>query len=143
MAEGTLDDFVAALLEQKARLIGVLDAEAADRASLVEAVVEAAVTGERPDWAKLGIVQAERVAAATDGGSMGLLGDVLDLLARSGRGLASVTDVERVIEFPSKSRPGEVNVVRIVAGVASCTCPGFSYRGNCTHAREAGKAVAR
>ena len=141
VAEGTLDDFVAALLEQKARLVGVLEAEAAERASLVEAVVNAAVSGERPDWAKLGIVQAERVAAATDGSSMGLLGDVLDLLARSQRGLASVTDVEQVFRFPSKSRPGEVNTVRIVAGVASCTCTGFSYRGNCSHAREAASRV--
>ena len=65
------------------------------------------------------------------------LGDVLDLLARSGRSLASVTALEQVFEFPSKSKPGEVNIVRIVAGVASCSCPGFSYRGNCSHAREA------
>ena len=35
VAENTLDDFVAALLEQKARTIGVLEAEAADRATLV------------------------------------------------------------------------------------------------------------
>ena len=141
VAEGTLDDFVAVLLEQKARLVGVLETEAADRASVVEAVVQAAVTGQRPDWAKLGIVQAERVASAADKGSMGLLGDVLDLLARSGRGLASVTDLEQVFVFPSRSKPGEVNVVRIVAGVASCSCPGFGYRGNCTHAREAAAKV--
>ncbi len=108
VAEGTLDDYVAALLEQKARLVGVLEAEAADRATLVEAVVEAAVSGERPDWGRLGVEQAERVAAAADGGSMGLLGDVLDLLARAGRGLGAIS-AEQVIEVPSRSRPGEVN----------------------------------
>ena len=108
----------------------------------MDAVVNAAVSGERPDWVKLGIVQAERVASASDGGSMGLLGSVLDLLARSERGLASLTPAEQLITFPSRSRPGEVNTVRIVAGVATCTCTGFGYRGNCTHVREAAARVA-
>ena len=43
VAAGTLDDFVAALLEQKAGTIGVLEAEAADRATLVDEVVESAL----------------------------------------------------------------------------------------------------
>ena len=38
VAENTLDDFVAALLEQKARTIGVLEDEAADRATLLDQV---------------------------------------------------------------------------------------------------------
>ena len=41
-AENTLDDFVAALLEQKARTIGVLEEEAAHAATIVDAVVDAA-----------------------------------------------------------------------------------------------------
>ena len=47
-AAETLDDFVAALLEQKAANIGVLEAEAAEQASLVQQVVDAAARGERP-----------------------------------------------------------------------------------------------
>ena len=46
VAENTLDDFVAALLEQKARTIGVLEDEAADRATLLDQVVESAIRGE-------------------------------------------------------------------------------------------------
>ncbi len=104
VAEGTLDDYVAALLEQKARLVGVLEAEAADNATIVDAVVQAAMTGQRPDWTTLGIRQAERVASATDGSSMGLLGDMLDLLARAGRGLSSLEPDERIIEIAPVGR---------------------------------------
>jgi len=123
------------------RLVGVLEAEAADSATIVDAVVAAAVSGERPDWNRLGVEQAERVAPASDGGSMGLLGDVLDLMARAGRGLGAVTE-SQVIEVPSKSHPGEVNIVRISAGVATCTCKGFEYRGDCSHDRQAAKDAA-
>jgi len=72
---------------------------------------------------------------------MGLLGDVLDLLARAGRGLGAIS-AEHVIEVPSRSRPGEVNTVRIVAGVATCFCKGFEYRGDFSHAREAARQAA-
>ena len=48
VAENTLDDFVAALLEQKARAIGVLEGEAADSATLLDQVVESASRGETP-----------------------------------------------------------------------------------------------
>ena len=137
VAEGTLDDYVAALLEQKARTIGVLEAEAADNAGMVEAVVEAALTGERPDWTRTAVRSVERVASASAGSSMGLLGDMLDLMARAGRGLAAVESSEQVIEVPSKSKPGTFNRVRISMGVATCDCPGFSYRGDCSHARGA------
>ncbi len=142
VAEGTLDDFVAVLLEAKARTIGVLEAEAAEQASIVDAVVTAAVSGERPDWAKLGIVAAERAQDVHGTASMGLMDDVLRLIARSSRGVAALTETETVIEVPSRSRPGEVNTVRIAAGVATCSCPGFGYRGSCAHTREAIRRAA-
>jgi SWI/SNF-related matrix-associated actin-dependent regulator of chromatin subfamily A-like protein 1 len=44
-AEGTLDDFVAAQLEQKARTIGALEDEAAHAATVVDQVVDAALHG--------------------------------------------------------------------------------------------------
>ena len=66
---------------------------------------------------------------------------VFDLLARSQRGLASVTDVGQDFSFPSKSRPGDVNKVRILAGIASCTCTMIACRGNCSHPREAASRV--
>jgi hypothetical protein len=72
VAERTLDDFVAALLEQKARTIGVLEDEAADHATLLDQVIESALRGETPR------APAPRRQPGED--SVGLLGDVLDLL---------------------------------------------------------------
>jgi SWI/SNF-related matrix-associated actin-dependent regulator of chromatin subfamily A-like protein 1 len=126
-AAGTLDDFVAALLEAKARAIGVLETEAAYHASLVEEVVQAAVRGERPT---LALRDPARPSAER---SVGLLEDTLDLLARSRRGLSALGPAEQVFEVPSKSRPGEINTVTVVQGSAICTCTGFEYRGNCSH----------
>ena len=48
----------------------MLEAEAADRATIVDAVVAAALSGDRPDWGRIGLEQAERVAAATDAGRL-------------------------------------------------------------------------
>jgi SWI/SNF-related matrix-associated actin-dependent regulator of chromatin subfamily A-like protein 1 len=128
-AEGTLDDFVAALLEAKARNIGVLEAEAAESASLVKQVVEAAARGERP------AVLRRDPARPTPDRSVGLLDETLDLLARARRGLAAQGPSDEVFHVPSKSRPGDFNTVTVANGIARCTCSGFEYRGNCSHAK--------
>ena len=128
-AENTLDDFVAALLEQKARTIGVLEEEAAHAATLVDAVVEAAVHGERP-----AVPAPEREPGQ---GSVGLLRDVLDLFIQATRGLGALDPGERIVEIPSNSDPGTVYRVKLVQGVASCECKGFGYRGTCSHIRAA------
>ena len=140
-AAGTLDDYVAALLEQKARNIGVLETAAAESASLVEQVVDAAVRGERPR-------EPRRARQPCPGGQLtgrsGLLEDTLDLLARMRRGLASVDGPdERVFQVPSKSNPGTFNTVTVVQGVARCSCEGFAYRGNCSHAQRIASRLAR
>ena len=128
-AESTLDDFVAALLEQKARTIGVLEEEAAHAATLVDAVVDAAVRGERP-----AVPAPEREPGQ---GSVGLLGDVLDLFIQASRGLGALDPGERILEIASNSDPGTVYRVKVVQGVASCECKGFGYRGTCSHIRTA------
>jgi SWI/SNF-related matrix-associated actin-dependent regulator of chromatin subfamily A-like protein 1 len=128
-AERTLDDFVAALLEQKARTIGVLEEDAAHAATVVDAVVEAAVRGERPAVPALPREPGQ--------GSVGLLGDVLDLFVQASRGLGELEPTTRVIEIPSKSEPDSVYRVTIDQGVPSCECKGFGYRGTCSHIRAA------
>jgi SWI/SNF-related matrix-associated actin-dependent regulator of chromatin subfamily A-like protein 1 len=132
-ARNTLDDFVAALLEAKARNIGVLETQAAHAATLLSEVIEAAVHGER---AELGGTRTEPVQAST-ARSVGLLEETLDLLARARRGLGSVEgDKQQVFQLASKSRPGAFNTVTVTDGVARCTCEGFQYRGNCSHVRQ-------
>ena len=128
VAENTLDDFVAALLEQKARTIGVLEDEAADRATLLDQVVESALRGETP--------RAPAPRREPGNGSVGLLGDVLDLLALANRGIGAAEPEDRVITVTSNSDPRKKYKVRVSGGVATCTCPGFDYRGNCSHSRK-------
>jgi SWI/SNF-related matrix-associated actin-dependent regulator 1 of chromatin subfamily A len=129
-APGTLDGYVAALLEEKARTIGVLEAEAADRATVLDQVVEGALTGTTP---------AEPPARGTANSTMGLLEETLDLLARTtiASPLADPDAGEQRLTVASRTHPGRFYTVTIAGGVVRCDCPGFSYRGNCTHARQA------
>jgi SWI/SNF-related matrix-associated actin-dependent regulator 1 of chromatin subfamily A len=128
-AARTLDDFVAALLEQKARTIGVLEEEAAHAATLVDEVVDAAVRGERPAIAA--------PPRAPGPGSVGLLGDVLDLFVQASRGLGELEPAARIIEVASNSDPAVSYRVTITDGVPACECKGFGYRGTCSHIRKA------
>jgi hypothetical protein len=40
------------------------------------------------------------------------------------------------------TKPGEFNEVTVLDGVARCTCTGFQYRGNCSHAQQLAAQVA-
>lgn len=128
-APGTLDDFVAALLEAKARNIGVLEDEAARRASVLEDVLHALADGRRP---RLTATEPDLTVSER---SVGLLEQTLDLLARARRGLGAVTSAEQVVRVPSSSRRGQFHTVTVANGIARCSCEGFTYRGNCSHAR--------
>jgi hypothetical protein len=136
LAEGTPDDFVAALLEAKARNIGVLEAEAVEYASLLHEVDHAALRGERPTGAPR---DAAQVAPAR---SVGRLEETLDLLARARRGLAAATEAQQEFRIASKSRPGEYPTLTVTGGIARCDCEGFTYRGNYSHAKEVTRKLA-
>ncbi len=75
--------------------------------------------------------------------SVGLLDETLDLLARARRGLSAQGPAEQTFTFPSKSRPGDINSVTVSNGVARCTCTGFEYRGNCSHAKSVVAQMSR
>ena len=42
----------------------------------------------------------------------------------------------------SSSKPGAFYVLDVDGGDVTCTCPGFEYRGACTHARTLKPALA-
>ena len=138
-APDTLDDFVAALLEAKARNIGILETVAAEHASVLQDAVEAMLRGDRP--AEIG-VRSDPVVPTT-ARSVGLLDEALDLLARARRGLGSVQGEAQTFQVASKSKPGTFNVVTVTNGVPVCECSGFVYRGNCSHSRSIASALAR
>ena len=129
-APDTLDGFVANLLETKAQLVQQVESAAAEQASLIESVVHLAISGD---------IAPEPGAATTEPGrpTMGLLEETLALLEAFAHDTAR--DLQSGVvtkEFTSKSKPGTVYTTTLINGVASCDCPGFTYGGNCRHARE-------
>jgi SWI/SNF-related matrix-associated actin-dependent regulator 1 of chromatin subfamily A len=145
-APDTLDEYVAALLAEKAANIGVLESEVGSGAGLVQAVVDAALSGRRP--AVPGPVATVRAPETRTPGTGspegdgdgdrpgGVLDEVLDLWA-SDRSAAEVYSDDRHVEVRSGSRPDVTYTVTVGGGVITCTCPGFEYRGTCKHARAA------
>jgi SWI/SNF-related matrix-associated actin-dependent regulator 1 of chromatin subfamily A len=128
-APETLDEFVATLLEQKARLVGAVEHEAEERSSMVGALVDAALDG-------VDVFAAGPTTTSTRD-TVGLLEETLQLLAHfSVESADSIQQGVQVHTFPSSSSPGTTYTVEVVNGVAQCTCPGFEYRGNCKHARQ-------
>lgn len=128
----TLDNFVAALLEQKAKNISVLETTAAQTASLVREVVEAALRGESMQPVGVSTQSSQTSTERT----VGLLEETLNLLARAQQGLAAAVPKVQEFQVPSSRNPNEFYTVTITDGAALCTCPGFTYRGNCRHIRE-------
>jgi SNF2 family DNA or RNA helicase len=57
--------------------------------------------------------------------------DLLDALAKALEG-----PEEKEIQIPSSSSPGKFYVLRVMGDDVTCSCPGFKYRGMCSHARQ-------
>ena len=133
-APGTLDEFVADLLEAKAKMVGVIESAAAARSSLVDTVVGLALDGV---GAVDGTSNHSEPATIEARPTMGLLAETLELLEAFGRtDAASAQSGVITRTFTSSSKPGITYVVEMINGVAVCDCPGFTYGGNCKHARE-------
>lgn len=136
---GTLDEYVAALLEQKSALVGAIEETSERRSSLLSDLVSATLDGVDPYRVDRPQVESRR--------TVGLLEETLSLMnAIAPQGLADIQQGVTTRTFPSSSSPGQFYTVEAVNGVGTCDCPGFTYRGNCKHAREtlaAAKAGAR
>jgi SWI/SNF-related matrix-associated actin-dependent regulator 1 of chromatin subfamily A len=129
LADGTLDGYIAQLLEAKLRLVHAVEAEQVPEASILQ---ELQATLQRLGPALL----QETKAARTDGADATRLAAIGEMVGA----LAHDTPIAETgtWEFPSSSDPKRVYRVAFGrAGHLQCTCPGFEYRGECRHVREA------
>lgn len=86
----------------------------------------------------LRVEQANVGAVAGQPGDPQLMEQALALLAQALSGPRS----ERY-RVTSNSRPGTFYDLEVVQGDVMCACPGFEYRGACSHARKLKDAIAR
>ena len=136
-AEGSLDAYVAKLLEAKMRLIAAVEAEEVPNTSIL-AEIEASLRSLAP-----ALMEEVRLARA----SVSVATSSVEHLAVSQPRLAApATPIEAtgVWEFTSErdtSKTYRVTYGR--AGHLECSCKGFEFRGNCKHVREVrGKQAA-
>jgi hypothetical protein len=128
-AHGTLDVFIAELLEAKLRLISTIESEEAPNASVLDELY-ARLRSLGP-----ALLQESKALQAT-----GEARDRLEALAKSGGGPQAVDAPllsAGVHEFRSSRDPSKAYRVTFgSAGHLECTCEGFRWRGNCKHVRE-------
>jgi SWI/SNF-related matrix-associated actin-dependent regulator 1 of chromatin subfamily A len=128
-ADGTLDTYIATLLERKMALIAAVEAEEVPDQSIL-AEIQDGLRQLAP-----ALMEEARAARAT--------GDAaarIDALAKATpRPRAEETPVLETgsWEFTSSRDPSASYLVKFGrAGHLECSCPGFTYRGNCKHTRE-------
>ena len=134
IVDGTLDGFMAELLETKIRLIQAIEAELPDGSILKELEAKLRAMGpallQESLLARAGADAAQRLAAVSDAAA-----------AAAHPADAPVMDAG-VHEFRSSRDPSKVYQVTFGrAGQLECTCEGFRWRGGCKHVQEVRKTV--
>lgn len=131
MADGTLDGYIAQLLETKLKLAQVVVSDALPEPSVIrdlQAMLQ-----------KLGPALIQEVRAGKAQGATAArieaIGELITELPQDSPLLESGS-----WEFPSSSNPKKTYTITFGrAGHLQCTCPGFEYRGECKHVREVRK----
>ena len=107
-----------------------VEAASAAQSSLIETIVNLALDGDA-------LNNGPGMTTEPEQPTMGLLDETLRLLEQfAGEASASMQSGTIVTTFPSSSDAKVIYTVEMTNGIALCNCPGFSYGGNCKHARE-------
>ena len=159
-ASRTIDEFVSHVLRVKSALVGaVIDgtgeaSSSGDLLAELESFVRAlspnianlddASSGEDPVDRLLREVTRAVAEREQPEGSRARAETLRQLPAEALRALALVLagPVAQRYRVASGSRPGAFYLLDVEGGDVTCTCPGFEYRGACTHARTLKQALA-
>jgi len=157
VAAGTIDEFVQGVLETKAALIGAvvegkaLSPEATrDVLSELEALVsrisanisdpDTPMTDE--EWVEALLKEVEHDNAASQATGGGAKKPVLSREALLALARVLTRPSAQVYRATSKSDPSKSYTLTYESGDVSCTCPGFEYRGMCSHSKVLKAALA-
>jgi SWI/SNF-related matrix-associated actin-dependent regulator of chromatin subfamily A-like protein 1 len=159
VGERTVEEFVQAVLERKAALIdAVIDGRATEVGGGVLEELERLLSAMSPGLANV------RDSELTEADVDALVDDARQRLRSEGREMElpigsesdpaqmdrALSTLVRALTAPaasryrvtSNSRPGAFYDMEIVGGDVICACPGFEYRGACTHTRKLKVALA-
>ena len=133
-AAGTLDSYIAELLERKMDLIAAVEAEDVPDQSLLSEIQD----GLR----RLAPALMEEARAARATGDAALRLEKLALAIPSRAAVSDPLSDTGSWEFISSRDPSKsYQVILGRVGHLECSCPGFEYRGNCEHVREVREQV--
>ena len=128
LADGTLDIYIARLLEAKLKLVQAVEADELPDASILKDLQEELI---RLGPALLQEAKAAR-AVGQEGSRLDIIGEMVAALPLDAPLLETGS-----WEFASSSDPRKSYRVTFgSSGHLQCTCPGFEYRGECKHVRD-------
>jgi SWI/SNF-related matrix-associated actin-dependent regulator of chromatin subfamily A-like protein 1 len=134
IADKTLDTYIATLLERKMALIAAVEADVVPDKSILSEIEE----GLRQLAPAL--MEEARAARAT-GDAAARIGELANSEPRSTTGDEPILETGSW-EFSSSRDPSASYLVKFGrAGHLECSCPGFTYRGNCRHTREVRESI--